>query len=1427
MNPLIESLGWTLIHFLWQASIIAALLWICFLLIRSARARCFLSGGSLVAMLVCAAVTAEREWQPTAPQENVSTYQPAPVIVSNPSSATVKTTPAISPPLAPEETPKPSEVAPVVTPVESSQSPKSGIGFRAYLPWVVALWAIGVVGLSLRFLRSWLALRRVRSGATPITEDRTSAAFARLLERMGLRRPVALLSTAEAVVPMVVGCLRPAVILPAALLANLPAWQVEAILAHELAHVRRHDFLVNLLQNVVETIFFYHPAVWWVSGQLRREREHCCDDAAAATCGNTMDYARALTALEEMRGHVPATALSAASGSLLGRIRRLLGVPDRDPRSVFSWPLGLAVTLLVAGLFVSTHFVQAAEGDGNDRLPDAPPHNLAKVLVERWQNLEEKESPLPESRVAGIRTAIAKYIDENSIKGDQYETLTRYKNWHADQVEHSADDVTRLLKAIAATSSIPLQIALRYEIQVGKVLPKEELDRLNFGPATPNGLRAAWSFNIAKPNYVFGDVVFGSLIILNSGTEEQMIGSSTPDVPPPVTFTARGEDGRVLSIERAKDAHGPKSYRWRLKPGEVANYSGYRLKIGPGERREQGGVLGLISPSPPNYELAGLRSGEEVSLSVAFSGAPAVPSGVYKLTATAPADMKVWSTNRNGTWQMAGGVSLELRGEIFHGADVMTTGILTWPDGRTAKISVAADFNANRGPWAVAWEADKSVLWIAVGEPAMRRDQPKPLRASNLKRVDFSDPDRIELIYLNGWPEKNSPSAECRAAMDELMIVKIGGKANGATIQWANKNPLQLVGNALIISVRIAKDGRTFHIDEVAQFGINPPKPESQPLANLEKALRAEAANVMDQWELRKKTMSAQELQILGVAENARPTVQIYASAKVTDSVIVKAIAACEAAGVGSEVSRGESESNKGASVRGVELDGVAQIDNVTKIPELYEADPDSLGDVRQKEGVFFMSLGEVGPWLYYAKGADHFYLKVRPDPEVVKDIVYGPIIGSPVDRLDLKGWLKESPEHPDPGYARRVARDMIKCGDESLARLAFDWFGELPPPSPPGANGWMITAIKSHLENAPESTLADEARVTLAKLEAMAGKARVSWDALREQLPEDRYGSGEKIGAKHAGIIWSKETTNGLRLGVAGITADESWKFGDSKDITVYVRNDGAEPVKFAWTPRMDEGLSAGLTGSDGTEWQASIIRRSGYIIRNRCRLDPNRILELKSASFDLVRLKEDGTRPAGESKLCSFALTESGSYKLQLHVSLGVPDWTDSKGTPHPRPAGEWAGVLESASIPVSIMGSEPEADSAAAGRRGADERTITPSEVWPEAKLAKLPFGPPAENGLRVARFLSPVEASYQIGSKVDARIVFHNTGKESIEFTTADWHQNDTWHCRDQDGEVVKPFDRQSDGLPWLSHVQARAWRGLRSRGSRHRDRHCPV
>jgi beta-lactamase regulating signal transducer with metallopeptidase domain len=280
------------------------------------------------------------------------------------------------------------------------------------IPWVLAVWLAGVCLLSLRLARGWVAARRVAERGCEPAAPRWQATLARLRRELGVSRPVRLAASALAQVPSVVGWLRPVVVVPVSAFAGLTTWQVEAVLAHELAHIRRHDYLVNLLQSAVETLLFYHPATWWVSRQVREERERCCDDVAVALCGDAAGYVRALAELEAMRA-APALAMSATGGSLLGRARRLLA-PPQTRRS--SGTLAGAIALvLVAGAWATASAEQSASFSSSAMAPMDPASVPSAMPHAAPPTSEGVVTPLSAPPVAAQRSAPPVVADAPAI----------------------------------------------------------------------------------------------------------------------------------------------------------------------------------------------------------------------------------------------------------------------------------------------------------------------------------------------------------------------------------------------------------------------------------------------------------------------------------------------------------------------------------------------------------------------------------------------------------------------------------------------------------------------------------------------------------------------------------------------------------------------------------------------------------------------------------------------------------------------------------------------------------------------------------------------------------------------------------------------------------------------------------------------------
>lgn len=290
MNDLIHAAGWSLLHFLWQGALIGALAAVVLWLMRGARP------GARYAV-ACAAMLACLLWP---------AYEFASALQITPRSLQALALAAGNGMFAHSE---------LLT------------GIDARLPLLVAAWLACVAALALRSALglAWIARARRTGGRNAHWQQRLS----QLAARLGIRRSVTLRMVETLASPITAGWWRPVVLMPAALVARMPPELLEALLAHELAHVRRHDFLINLLQNVVEILLFYHPAVWWLSRRIRHERELVADGIAANLTGEPRRLALALSELEKMQFASQRLALAADGGDLAQRIRQLV-LPQRQ-----------------------------------------------------------------------------------------------------------------------------------------------------------------------------------------------------------------------------------------------------------------------------------------------------------------------------------------------------------------------------------------------------------------------------------------------------------------------------------------------------------------------------------------------------------------------------------------------------------------------------------------------------------------------------------------------------------------------------------------------------------------------------------------------------------------------------------------------------------------------------------------------------------------------------------------------------------------------------------------------------------------------------------------------------------------------------------------------------------------------------------------
>lgn len=323
MNGTLQALGWTLIHFCWEAAAIAALYLIADLGLRNTRSqtRYLFALATLSLMFLAFAGTLGYE----------TLHSPAASVFPLDSASTHVVATA--------------HVKEVLSKVELLANARTALHWTALLPWLDGMWMLGVIGLSTRSLSGWLWLQRLRRATTEKAPDAIQASFERVCTNLGIARLPELRLSEIVPDPMTIGFLRTLVLLPASALLALSPEQLEAIFAHELAHVRRADYFWNLVQTLAETLFFFHPAVWWLGKGLREQRELCCDDIAVTTCPDPLVYATALFRLEDQRaaGLNLAMALDGHQSSITfrSRILRILGETVPQSQSAGLRPLSL------------------------------------------------------------------------------------------------------------------------------------------------------------------------------------------------------------------------------------------------------------------------------------------------------------------------------------------------------------------------------------------------------------------------------------------------------------------------------------------------------------------------------------------------------------------------------------------------------------------------------------------------------------------------------------------------------------------------------------------------------------------------------------------------------------------------------------------------------------------------------------------------------------------------------------------------------------------------------------------------------------------------------------------------------------------------------------------------------------------------------
>jgi beta-lactamase regulating signal transducer with metallopeptidase domain len=350
----VRMVGWALLHFVWQGAAMAALLSVALAFCKRASVRYAIAVVALLLMLALPFLTffvmQGPASQAAVPVAETST--PAPVMSASPGPLTRHAR---------------------VAPQKDESRPEAML-------WLVRIWMIGVVLFSLRSAGGFVLVQRLRRIATiPVSGELLRLCMA-VQRRMGIERAVRFCRSAALQVPAVVGGIRPIVLLPVTALTGLIDSQIASIVAHELAHIQRLDYFVNVFQVFAETVLFYHPAVWWVNKRIRIERENCCDDTAIAVCGNRLDYVRALTHLENAR-ITPRFAMAANGSPLKARVRRLLGMTEEN-EGVRSGSSLLGVMVVAGIVLAASSLVSGAKAQVEKQGPASTPAPMVAPNVE-------------------------------------------------------------------------------------------------------------------------------------------------------------------------------------------------------------------------------------------------------------------------------------------------------------------------------------------------------------------------------------------------------------------------------------------------------------------------------------------------------------------------------------------------------------------------------------------------------------------------------------------------------------------------------------------------------------------------------------------------------------------------------------------------------------------------------------------------------------------------------------------------------------------------------------------------------------------------------------------------------------------------------------------------------------------------------------
>lgn len=387
----IYSIGWTIFHSVWIGAVISLLLFIALSILNrsSAKLRYNVSLGALISMLVILAVVFTRTFE-TADKNTFSES----------SQNVCKTELIASPPPGLDDDNYISDA--------KNEISQTIINFlNSNYDIVTLFWLAGILLMTIRFTGGLVYSDRSQRRDNRESISRLAGLTNELKNKLGIQRRIEIVESLISKVPMTTGILKPVIFIPIGVLTGIPYNQVEAIIAHELAHIKRNDYLVNIFQSIIEIILFYHPAVWWISSMIRNEREMACDDIALELSDEKLTYIKALVSISELETDMVSTAVAFAGNkkNLLNRIKRITKMKHSKLNRTDKWTSALMSIIIIAGVLIISGFSTRAGVDYSEK----------PVL-----NISESINPVVDKR---IQSNIIISQDTNKLSGKITRTI--------------------------------------------------------------------------------------------------------------------------------------------------------------------------------------------------------------------------------------------------------------------------------------------------------------------------------------------------------------------------------------------------------------------------------------------------------------------------------------------------------------------------------------------------------------------------------------------------------------------------------------------------------------------------------------------------------------------------------------------------------------------------------------------------------------------------------------------------------------------------------------------------------------------------------------------------------------------------------------------------------------------------------------------